>query len=384
MKRFLKGHPFILAVATLVGMIIGAGTFGIPYAFSQAGIIVGLFYLILLGAAVMTIHLIYGEIILRTEEPCRWVGCVERYQGPVAKKLVTPIVFFQYYGSMLAYIILGGDFLQIIFGRFFQLPESFWVLLFFLIAGLGIWRGIKTVGPGEIVMLFFMVLAIAFLSVKSLPLIKVSNFIGENGWVNIFLPYGVLFFALTGSAAVPEMRQILKGRERQLKSAIFLGTLIPIIFYFLFALLIVGVTGQDTSQDAISGLVPHLGQWAVIIGAIFGIFAILSSFLVLGVNMKESFNLDFDVKKRTAFILTMAVPLFLYFIGLKGFIFVIGFIGAVFSGLDGIFMIFIYFNARKKGDRKPEYFFPKFKFLGATLVLVFSFGLIYQLIYFLK
>lgn len=384
MSAILKKHPFILAVATLVGMIVGAGTFGIPYVFSRAGIIVGLFYLVLLGAAAMIIHLIYGEIILRTQEPCRWVGCVEHYEGPTAKKLVSLIVFFQYYGSMLAYIILGGDFLKIIFGRFWQAPDLFWAIIFFLVAALCIGRGIKTMGLGEAIMVIFMLLAIVFLIVRALPMVSFANFIGEGGWANVFLPYGVLFFALTGSAAIPEMRQILKGHERQLKKAIFWGTFIPIIFYCIFALLIVGVTGSATSQDAISGLVPYLGEWAVVIGAVFGIFAILSSFLVLGVNLQETLCLDFDIKKRTAFVLTLGVPLFLYLIGLKSFIFIIGFIGAVFSGLDGIFMIFVYSKARKKGDRKPEYLFPKFRFLGPTLALIFSLGLVYQFIYLFK
>lgn len=49
-------YHFFYALAMLAGMIVGAGTFGLLYVFSQAGFIVGFFYLIFLGAAVMLIH----------------------------------------------------------------------------------------------------------------------------------------------------------------------------------------------------------------------------------------------------------------------------------------------------------------------------------------
>ena len=380
MITILKKYPLTLAVATLIGMIIGAGTFGIPFAVSRSGAIVGLFYLFLIGLAVMFIHLIYGEIILRTGEACRWAGCVEQYFGAFGKKIASLIMFFQFYGSMLAYMILGGDFLKIIFGRFLGAPDDFWVLLFFIIAVLAIARGTKTMGWSEFLMTAFMFLAIAWLFVKGINFIKLDNFSG-GGLTDFFLPYGVIFFALTGAPAIPEMRQILRGKERKLPKAIILGTLIPMAFYAIFTFLVLGITGPATTPDAVSGLAPYLGAAGMVISAIFGIFAVMSSYVVLGVNMQESLYLDFGVKKQLAFILTAAVPLFLYLLGLKSFILIIGFIGAVFSGLDGLFMVLVYWRAKKRGDRQPEYALPKFKLLSLVLALIFSAGLIYQFVY---
>ncbi len=42
----MKDKKVLFAVFALVGMIIGVGTFGIPYAFSQSGFLIGFFYLV--------------------------------------------------------------------------------------------------------------------------------------------------------------------------------------------------------------------------------------------------------------------------------------------------------------------------------------------------
>jgi hypothetical protein len=70
-----------------------------------------------------------------------------------------------------------------------------------------------------------------------------------------------------------------------------------------------------------------------------------------------------------------------FLLGVKNFIFILGFVGAVTAGTDGILMILIYFKAKKKGDRQPEYSMSKNKILGYILMAVFLLGMAYQFIY---
>lgn len=385
-KGFANYH-FFYAVAILVGMIVGAGTFGLPYVFSQAGFIVGFFYLVILGAAVMLVHLFYGEIVLRTNQPHRLVGYAAKYLGSGAKKIVTPVILFEYYGALLAYLILGGKFLAIIFApleaKFLTglgSAEFFWVMVFFLLGAAAIFWRLRRVATSEFFMTILLLLAAIVLLVKAAPLINFNNFQTLN-LSKFFLPYGVILFALAGSAAVPEMRQVLEGQERKLKRAIFWGTLIPIILYFLFAAVVVGVTGQLTSEEAIAGLVPYFGGWVIILGAIFGFLAVFTSFIVLGVAVRKIYQHDYKIKSLISFLLACFVPLFGYLLGFKNFILIIGFVGAIASGLDGILTVLIYFRAKKAGDRQPEYSLAGAKILGSLLIFVFTLGLIYQFIY---
>lgn len=380
MNKFLKNYQMLCAVAVLIGTIVGAGAFGLPFVMAQAGWSLGLFYLIILTGVVILIHLVYGEIVLRTGQDHRLVGYAAKYLGPRAKIFTTLVAFVEYYGSLLAYIILGGEFLRIIFSRFLGGSPDAWVLVFFILAAAAVGSGLKFVSGSELLMTLALVGAVGLLAIKSWPLVDAQNFVGIN-WSNWLLPYGVILFALSGSVAVPEMRQILKGQEKKLKNAILLGTLISAIIYLFFAWAVVGVSGAQTSEDAILGLVPYLGRWVVQIGAIFGVLAVFTSFIVLGLNLKNTYKRDYGLGNGWSFLLTCAVPVIAYWLGIKSFILVIGFVGAVAAGLDGIITVLIYLKARQQGERRPEYSLGGAKILGGFLILIFSLGLITTLIF---
>ena len=228
-----------------------------------------------------------------------------------------------------------------------------------------------------------MIIVIALIVFKGWPQIDYNYFAGMS-WRNIFLPYGVVLFAMAGSVAVPEMRQILVGQEWRLKKAIFWGTIIPATLYFFFIWAVLGISGPATSEDAISGLVPYLGSWIVQIGAIFGLLAVYTSFIILGVSLKNIYVKDYSLSKPVALILTYFVPLVIYFAGIKSFILVIGFVGAVAASLDGILTILIFLRAKEAGDRRPEYSLPVARILANLLISVFSLGLVASLLSFFR
>jgi len=380
-SKVFKNCQLVCAVAVLIGTVVGAGAFGLPFVMAQSGWNLGLLYLIILTGVVTLIHLAYGEIILRTRQEHRLAGYAAKYFGQRAKIFTTLIVLVEYYGALLAYIILGGEFLRIIFGRFLGGSPDAWVLIFFILAAAAVGSGLKFVSGSELIMTLALVAVVVVLTVKGWPMIDYQHFVLIN-WSNWLLPYGVVLFALSGSVAVPEMRQVLKGQEKKLKTAIFCGSLISAIIYLGFAWAIVGVSGKQTSEDAILGLVPYLGNWVVQIGAVFGALVVFTSFIVLGLNLKNTYRNDYHLNSVWSFTLTCAVPLLAYWLGIKSFILVIGFVGAVAAGLDGITTILIYLKAKQWGDRQPEYSLSNAKFLSGFLIFIFSFGLVAVLISF--
>lgn len=383
MSVIFKRYQFLCAVAVLIGTIVGAGTFGLPFVFSRAGFLPGLFYLVLLTLAVLSVHLIYGEIILRTNGFHRLVGHAAKYLGPRAKIFATAVALVEYYGALLAYTILGGEFLRIVLGKFFSGSENFWALLFFVLGALAVAWGLKFISGSELLMAIGMIVTIGLIIFKGWPQINYRNFTDIN-WRHIFLPYGVILFSLAGSVAVPEMRQILIGQERRLKAAIIWGTIIPAILYFIFIAAVLGISGQATSEDAISGLVPHLGNWIVQVGSLFGLLAVYTSFIVLGVSLKNIYVKDYGLNKPIALFLTYFVPLVFYLAGIKSFILVIGFVGAVAAGLDGILTVLIFLQAKDKGERRPEYSLSATRILTNLLIFIFSLGLVASLLSFFR
>lgn len=369
---------FYYATATLIGAIVGVGIFNLPYVFSRAGFLVGLFFLFLLSGVALLIHLFYGEIILRTPGKHRLVGYAQIYLGGWGKALITFTSIFTSYGALLAYIIVGGKFLQTIFGG----SEFVWSLLFFVFCSLAIFFGLRVVAQIEILMALFLIIMAGSISVKGWPAVKLDNFFTLD-WSYFFLPYGVIFWAVTGGVAIPEMKEIFKENCRLFKKAIIWGSLLPVFIYILFVFTVVGVTGELTSVEAIKGLVQVLENHTIILGAIFGLLAVITSFLVIGLFLKKTFWYDYKVNRHLSWGLTCFIPLIAYLLHLRDFGAVIGFLGAALCGLEGIVLVLIYQKAKKFGQRRPEYSLNLPAPIIYGLILLLAIGIIYQIIYYL-
>jgi len=373
---------FVFALFTLIGTIVGAGIFGIPYVISRSGIIPGFFYFLILGGLITLIHLFFGEIILRTKEKSRLPGFAQKYLGKKGRTLITISVLVGVTGALLAYIILAGDFLKILFssaGGFssFQLAFIFWLILSFFI-----FRGIKIIAPAELFtnLLFFLVIFIMVWF--CLPKFNLANFTFLN-FPNIFLPYGVILFSLVGWSAIPEIMEILRTSEekRNLKKVIILSTLIVLFLYPLFVLAVVGVSGGKTSSDALSGLIPFLGEKIIFFGALAGVITLADSFLVLGLYLKNTFIYDLKFSKITSFFISCGLPFFLYFIGFRSFINTIGFVGTIIGVIEGIIIILIFKKAKELGNREPEYSLKVPSILLYFLMLILVLGAVSQFLY---
>jgi len=369
---------FYYATATLIGAIVGVGIFGVPYVVAKAGFFLGLLFLFVLGGVALLLHLLYGEIVLRTPGKHRYVGYAEIYLGQWGKRLITFTSIFIFYGALLAYIIVGGKFLQTIFGG----TEFIWSLIFFIICSLAIFFGLQVIAKTEVLMTLFLIAVVILIFVKGWPMIKLDN-LSTWDWQYFFLPYGVILWAVTAASAIPEMKEIFKQNYRFFKKAIIWGTLLPVFLYFLFILTVVGVTGQQTSPEAIQGLVKALENHTIIFGAIFGLLAVATSFLVVGLSLKKTFWYDYKINKYLAWVLTCSIPLIAYLCHLRDFITVIGFLGATLGGLQMVLLILIYQKAKKTGQRQPEYSLKLPALVSYGLILLLAIGVVYQIIYYL-
>jgi len=351
---------FLYAISILIGTIIGVGVFGIPYVAAQAGFSITLIYLIGLGAVTLCIHLFYAEIVLKTPGKHRLVGYAEKYLGKWGKYLASFSNIPEYWAALLVYIIVGGQFLKALL----QGSSFNWTLIFFLFGALLIFLGLKMIAQAELLMSLLLLAAMVIIFVFGFSQVHWQNLTGFD-WSFLFLPYGVVLFALSGVAAIPEMSELVKGK--QLKMAVVLGTLIPAILFIIFVAVVLGVTGPDTTQEALVGLQSILGTKVMLVGLIFGVLALMTSFLTIGLNLKKIFCYDYKTNKNLAWILVCFVPLLAYLFGLRNFIEIIGLIGAILGGINGLIIALIYAKLKKSW------------FLPGIIILVFLIGIFYQL-----
>lgn len=365
---------FILATSMLAGTTIGVGLFGLPYVTSKIGYIPILFYFFFLTALILNIHLMYGEIVLRTKGTHRLPGYAKIYLGKKGKLLALITGIVGLLGANLAYIIVGGDFLAQLFQPIFGGSSFFYIFLFFAIGSLLVYLGSNTIAVSEVLSLGVFFVIMAAMVVKGAPFIQTEN-LNTVDLTYLFLPYGIVLFALGGMSVIPETRQILGKNANLLKKIIIAGTIIPAITYVVFVTLVVGVTGPSTSQNALDGIKQVIGPQVIIFGYLFGIITTFTSYLTLSLTLKQIFIYDVRLQEFISWAIATLTPAILYLAGVNNFIVVIGLIGAITAGIDGILVIMMTYSAKKNGSRKPEYSLRMHKVAYVAIIVLFLLGI---------
>ncbi|MEK7203531.1 MAG: aromatic amino acid transport family protein [Patescibacteria group bacterium] len=377
----LSNKNFLYSASILIGTIVGVGIFGIPFSFAKAGFLTGFLFLVFVGLLSLAVNLIFGEIVLRTKEVHQFTGYARIYLNKGFRILASFAWFLGIYAALLAYIILSGNFLFNLFiSQFYGEPFVF-SIWFFAFAALVVLAGLKTVVQFEFFMVLFFTLIVFLIFGFGVPKIELQNLatlFNQEFW---FLPYGILLFAYAGFSAIPIQRELIKNKTGVLKKAILWGSLVPVVLYLVFTLSIVGISGDTTSPDVVSGLREFFDYRIISLVSLFGLLAITTSFMALSVALIETFRLDYGFKRFNAWALTVFLPFILFWFGIRNFIEVISLAGSVAIGIEGIILIFMYKAAKKSGSREPEYSLNLPNLVLNGIMILFALGAVYALFF---
>lgn len=362
------------AVSSIAGAIIGAGIFTLPWAATQSGFLIFTLLLLLLVLVLILVHLMYAQVVLSTPMPHRFIGYVYYYFGRKAKFLVSLIIIFVSWGSLLVYLILGEKFLSFSFDFLPQLAALF---IFFLLAVLGVYFDLKkisyleVVGVLAIVLIVFGIFAFSINFSRSFPLFSANL-------SKTLVPYGLLLYALYGIGSIPEIISLTKKSKRLTKKVVILGTLLPALVYFLFVFSFLRIFPTEViSKEAIHSFNFFKNSSFYIFGKILGFFGfltVLTSFWIFGLNLKDSFHFDFGLSKKMGWFLSCFIPLGLYFLKVNDFIKIISIVGAFGLGLESLVIIFLY--KKVKEMEKEDEVLRKESILDIGNYLLFLIGLL--------
>ncbi|MFW5852907.1 MAG: aromatic amino acid transport family protein [Nanoarchaeota archaeon] len=362
-KQFESIH-FVGAIFTLVGTIIGAGILGIPYVFANAGFLTGMATIVVLAIFFIYLYLNLGEAILRTKGEHQLPGLAEKYLGEKGKLVLFFAMLMSTYGSLVAYILASGGAIFNLASGFFELQGIFanpltYSTIFFLFLSFLIVKGLNVIEDSEILITGFLILSVLLIFVLSVSEVSTANLTTFNH-SKLFLPYGAVFFAFMGFTAVPEAVRIMKRKQKCIPLVLTLAVLIPMAIYVIFSLSIVGVMGANTQELGTIGLEEIIGPGMLIIGNLFLLFSVATSFLAIGFAQETVFSLDYKSKKFTGWFISCGVP-FLIFLAIRnktGFVNILSISGAVFGGLMAILVALIAYKSKIKSEKKPIYHVP--------------------------
>jgi len=375
----LRHLPYLEGTALILSGTIGAGILGIPFVISQVGVGIGLVCIILIGFLTFGLNLLIAEIACSTNRPLQLVGLAREYLGRPGEIIMGVIMYSMLLGTLLIYLIGEGDTLAALLGG----DPAGWTLAFFLLATAFVVVGMKTIKIIEMILLIGIFLVITLIAGFGLPHIQFSNLTSAMP-TNILVLYSVLIFAFHGTTAIPEAHSILDKKVKIFKRSIFTASLVCIILYGLFSLVVVGVTGAETTPIATIGLGFKIGPLAQILANIFAVLTMATGFLMGASALRDSMKWDFRLPHVSAALFVCTVPAVLYFLGVRQFILVMDVVGGIFVSLELLLMVIIYWRARHMGRVTPRGKFLHHALLASgALFLALVLGTVYNIVRYL-
>jgi amino acid permease len=366
----------ILASATLIGTIIGAGVFGIPYVVMQSGFLTGVIHIFTIALLMLLINLYLGEVALRTKSNHHLTGYAEKYLGKKGKILMFITLSFGIFAGITAYLIGIGESLSYIF--FNSLDYTIYLgIAFWIIMSILCFQGIKALKEGEFIGVTFILILILGMAFFFFDKIDFNNLTYINSGIkNFFLPFGVVLFALLGYTTIPEIEKIIGKDRSAMKKSIIISIAVCALAYIIFTAIVIGVKGSATPELATLGL----GKPFVLLG----ILTMFTSYLALSIALIDTLCLDIYLKRKTAWFFTIAVPIILFLIlqltNTASFTLVLSIGGVISGSLASILAVMMASKAKYLGDRLPEYSMPTSKILTTIIILILAAGTVSVLI----
>jgi len=341
------------ATSIIVGHGVGAGILSIPYLASRNSLWDLVWILALAYGVNLLLHFMIAELSYNNGG-AQFIKCFESELFTGRLKMVFTWLAFALLGFSVVINVSG--FLTgaaAVFSSWFSLPRAAGILLFYLIGGSVVFFGMKLVGLCEKVAVISMAAVIGVLVAGTL-LAGVQPFAGSFvAATNALALYSMIAFALSAVMSVPQVVKGLDGDVKKIRAAIAAGTAINLFLVLVITLTTLAGAGREISQNgALVDLAEHLGGWVGIIGYLFTLLALATSFWANTLNLRDIVREQTNWGVRPSW---AAATLPSLLIALLGFTSFVGFtrLASLVQVLTGIGVIVAYARSRRRAGASP-------------------------------
>jgi len=359
------------AASIITGFGIGGGVMAVPYLASLNGVFP---FIILLAVAFflsVIFHLIAAEIMMRDSKSNQLIEIFHKYLfrargGAVFTWIFFILILMAFITNLSACIAGGGEILRDLLG----IPVETGHIITYLLSASVVFFGLKVVGLSEKFAVIGIILLVGVLVIGSRGLPFKLTWIKPVEYKEPLALFGMIMFSFTSLFSIPQAVEGLQWNPKLIPKSIILGLFINLCIVTAVTLSAMGVSGTVT-RIAISGWSQALGNWAFILGSLFVLLAILTSYwsisFALAVIVKERLKWG----DRSSWLLATIPSLAIAVTNVTDFMGFMRITGGAIALLIAILIIPLYHNTKKYGDVKnPQW---KLKILGnwffQTLVL---------------
>lgn len=312
---------FFEATSIIVGHGVGAGILSVPYLAAHNSLR-EILWIIALGYLInIMLHLIIAELSYNNNG-AQFVSCfdAELFSGCI-KKILTWLTFALLGVSVIVNVSAFLTGAAAVFRSWFGLPDVWGMLLFYIIGAGVVFIGMKLVGICEKIAVGSMLAVIGILFVATLRSDISPLPGGWHGWNNVLAMYGMVSFSLSAVMSTPQVVKGLEGDPKRIRGSIALGLAINAGMILLITLMTLLGAGQNISEDgALVDLAAHLGGWVSVVGYVFTLLALATSFWANTLNLRDIVGEQTGWSRHVSWLAASLPCLLLAFFGLSSFV----------------------------------------------------------------
>lgn len=371
------------AACILCGYGVGGTIMTMPYLASAVGVVQAAILLVVAFAVGMLITCYTADVALKarsiTGGECQVLTQFELFlfEGPLKKALT--LIYFVFLAliaisNLAAYVAESG----LLVSAILPVSENVGTIIFYVFAAALVLVGLKGVALGERAMIILMFIIIAILA-----FVSIGNFSGnplpvaDGQFTSSLRYYGYAVMALSAPLAIPQVVDGLDSDTKEIKKALFWGfglNFISIVIISVFTIL----TAPQITDVAMICWTAALPSWAMLLGIIYILFALITSFWSVSYALSQIVTETFHCNEKISWLIATLPPLIFALFTSAGFMALLGVAGGLIGLLNSILAIPLYFGARK---RVPETIMGPFAknfwvVLYAILCLVYAVGCI--------
>ena len=344
---------FAEATSIIIGHGVGAGILSVPFIASRNSIGDLVWIMALVYCINLLLHLMIAELSLHNGG-AQFIKCFENdlFIGRGRR----PLTFAAFVLLGLSVVINVSGFITgggAVLVSWLGLPAWAAMTVFYIAAAAVVFFGMKLVGIFEKFAVISMAAVIGILVIAGIRSGS-AGFEGERiAWTNVMALYSMVSFSLSAVMSAPQVVKGLGGDRKRITGAIAAGTGINLALVAVITFITVYSVGSSiTENGALVDLSAKLGGWVSVVGYVFSLLALATSFWANTLNLRDVFMEQTGLSSRKSWLATSLPCLFIALLGLTS---VVGFsrpAGAV-QVLTGVGVIAAYHHARKRTGVSP-------------------------------
>ena len=341
------------AICMIVGNSIGTGIIAVPYLATKNSMLDVIWMVAIAYIVNVILHLIIAELSYNNGG----VQLVKSFEGELftgrMKKVFSWIMFIVYGLAIMIGVsgnINGG---AQIFVNWFNIPLWTAQLIYYVIAGIVVFIGMKAVGIAQKYAVAVLMVIVAVMTIGTFMHPVNALYTAPFHINNLLALYSMVVFATSANQAVIQVVKGLDGDAGKIRKTIFAGFGLSSLFVLIVTLtVLLGTNGTLDKELAYMQLGKSIGSWAMILAGIFSLFALLTTFWSNTLALRDVVHEQIGIGNRISWVIA-TIPCILFAIfGVSSFIILTRIMSGVVV-LVSIMLVLTYGKSRKKAGASP-------------------------------